>query len=179
MQIRYSNVDCELRLWVNNRRIDFDGPTTYLPREVTRPEYTEEDPGDLAPAGVGCRAVSLDIHRLRIYRDVYYVATQNNPVHEYRAPYGGQQILEILADPSQWETTKLFGMRGEVTHRMGPDQFFPLGDNSPQSSDARLWPKPFVDRNLLIGKALLIYWPHTWNRPIPFLPNIKRMRLIR
>jgi signal peptidase I len=31
----------------------------------------------------------------------------------------------------------------------------------------------------MIGKALLIYWPHAWNRPIPFLPNFRRMQLIR
>jgi signal peptidase I len=36
-----------------------------------------------------------------------------------------------------------------------------------------------VDRKLLTGKALLIYWPHAWNRPIPFLPNIQRMGFIR
>ena len=58
------------------------------------------------------------------------------------------------------------------------DQLFPLGDNSPQSSDARMWQANFVQRDLLIGKALLIYWPHPWYRPIPYFPNFKRMRLI-
>jgi signal peptidase I len=37
----------------------------------------------------------------------------------------------------------------------------------------------YVERDLLIGKALLIYWPHTWNRPIPYMPNFRRMGLIR
>ena len=37
----------------------------------------------------------------------------------------------------------------------------------------------YVERDLLIGKALLIYWPHTWNRPIPFTPNFRRMGPIR
>ncbi len=59
------------------------------------------------------------------------------------------------------------------------DQLFPLGDNSPQSSDARMWQEHFrASATLLIGKALLIYWPHPWYRPIPYLPNFKRMRLI-
>jgi signal peptidase I len=178
-KIRYSNVDCELRLWVNDRRVQFDGPTTYAASATSRPVWTEEDPGDLAPLGIGCHDVALDIRRLRVLRDVYYVATQSNPIHEYEPSFAPQAILEILQDPTQWASTPLFSMRSEVTNSMGPDQFFPLGDNSPQSSDARLWEKPFFDRNLLIGKALMIYWPHTWNRPIPFLPNVKRMRLIR
>ena len=37
----------------------------------------------------------------------------------------------------------------------------------------------YVQRDLLIGKALMIYWPHTWNRPIPFLPKFDRMGPIR
>ena len=59
------------------------------------------------------------------------------------------------------------------------DQFLALGDNSPQSLDSRLWPwsssmkrdkiggpgqpgrEYYVERELLIGKALLIYWPVT------------------
>ena len=47
----------------------------------------------------------------------------------------------------------------------GQDQFFALGDNSPQSKDSRLWATPnteyYVERDLLIGKALFIYWPLT------------------
>jgi signal peptidase I len=178
-QIRFSNVDCELRLWVNNDRIKFDGPTTYKPRDRDRPVSSADDPGDLAPLGVGSCGLALKVQALKVYRDIYYVATQTDPTHEYRVTFGGQRIQEILSSPELWATTPLFNMRGEVIKTMGPDQYFPLGDNSPQSSDARLWPESFVDRDLLIGKAILIYWPHTWNRPIPFLPNFKRMRLIR
>ena len=40
-----------------------------------------------------------------------------------------------------------------------------LGDNSPQSKDSRLWATDktgfYVERELLIGKALVIYWPLT------------------
>ena len=49
------------------------------------------------------------------------------------------------------------------------DQFFVLGDNSAQSSDGRLWVGEWwVERELLIGKALFIYWPHGWE--IPYVP---------
>jgi signal peptidase I len=55
-----------------------------------------------------------------------------------------------------------------------------LGDNSAESMDSRLWeqkvPQYYVDRDLLIGKALVIYWPHSWDmipgtEGLPMLPN--------
>ncbi len=55
-----------------------------------------------------------------------------------------------------------------------------MGDNSPESSDARVWNGPsYVDRSYLLGKALLIYWPHAKTKPLPFFPNFERMGLIR
>jgi signal peptidase I len=62
---------------------------------------------------------------------------------------------------------------------MGPDQFFPMGDNSPYSSDGRYWnPEDYLTRDLLIGKALVIYWPHSWNRPM-YWPDFRRMGRIQ
>jgi signal peptidase I len=37
------------------------------------------------------------------------------------------------------------------------DHFLCLGDNSPESSDGRNW--GLVPRRLLLGKALLVYYP--------------------
>ena len=43
----------------------------------------------------------------------------------------------------------------------------------------------YMDRRLLIGKALCVYWPHSWNRipgtpiPFPLFPNFADMRLVR
>ena len=61
------------------------------------------------------------------------------------------------------------------------DEFFPMGDNSTASLDARVWPGPdrFVPRDLLIGRAIFIYWPHSQNKPIPFFPNFTKMKFIR
>ena len=60
------------------------------------------------------------------------------------------------------------------------DQFLPMGDNSPQSMDGRVWDGPkYVERDLLIGRALFVYWPHTLNEPIRYFPNFGRMGFIR
>ncbi|MHB0956973.1 MAG: S26 family signal peptidase [Pirellulaceae bacterium] len=178
-RLRFSNVDAEVRLWVNDSRVEFDGATTYLPQELLRPTTSAEDPGDLAPLGIGTQGAALHVQRLRVLRDVYYVSTQGHVAHEYKIPLGEQKIREILHDPQSWPDTKLFASQDQFQMALGDNQLFPLGDNSPQSSDARMWQEHFVDRDLLIGKALLIYWPHPWYRPIPYLPNFKRMRLIR
>ena len=65
------------------------------------------------------------------------------------------------------------------------DQFFVLGDNSGQSADGRLWVGQWwVERELLIGKALFIYWPHGWaipylRLPVNPIPHFGRMHLVR
>ena len=70
----------------------------------------------------------------------------------------------------------LFDSRLYVDLKLEEDQFLPLGDNSPASYDGRFWyGENYVERDLFIGKALLIYWPHTWNRPIPFMPNFRKI----
>jgi len=87
----------------------------------------------------------------------------------------------LFSTPSLWPS--LFGQLADVAFPLadqpnpGEDQFLALGDNSPQSRDSRLWSwtegmRPdtvghegqpdreyYVERDLLIGKALLIYWP--------------------
>jgi hypothetical protein len=75
------------------------------------------------------------------------------------------------------------------------DQFFVLGDNSPNSEDGRLWTSPgvankglsdyrtgIVPRDYLVGKALFVYWPSGFKPfeefPFGIIPNIGRMRFI-
>lgn len=75
---------------------------------------------------------------------------------------------------------------------LGSDQFFMLGDNSARSLDGRHWgapapivveqvdPTPFiVNRDLLIGKAFVVYFPAPLSGagPIP-IPDFGRLRFI-
>jgi signal peptidase I len=199
--LRFSNCDDQVLLWVDGRIVEFDTPTTYQPEGDVRPKWSEADAGDLEPVGIGARGVSVSVQRLRVLRDVYYVATNFDlrADDDYNDSFGFYQyeederlrfIRDCLADASTWDTTPVFAARRQVDFTLLEDQFFPLGDNSPQSRDARLWsqyrgvdgqpdPPSYVQRDLLIGKALLIYWPHAWRRPVPFLPNFRRMGLIR
>ncbi len=44
-------------------------------------------------------------------------------------------------------------------YRLGDDEYFVLGDNSPASSDSRRWNRPGVPEHKLIGKAFFVFWP--------------------
>ena len=95
-------------------------------------------------------------------------------------------LEEFLSSPDEWD---VFKDRHAIEFHIGADEFFVLGDNSPESKDGRIWtlrpgtvaPTHFVPRELLIGKAIWIYWPHSWDHvpgtgiPFPFFPNFGDM----
>jgi signal peptidase I len=180
-------------LWVNGSVVKFDGPTQYDSVDLIAPYYTDKEPGDLAPAGFGSHGAEVRLSKVQIFRDKYYIATMGGDGNnDYLFSPGADRIRDIFRDPSQWTAPRgLFAEnnRRSVGFDLEEDQFLPLGDNSPQSSDGRYWyardrngqwgEHHYVERDLLIGKALLIYWPHTWNTPIPFMPKFSRMGPIR
>ncbi|MCA9203037.1 MAG: hypothetical protein KDA59_08320, partial [Planctomycetales bacterium] len=180
--IRFANVDDQLWLWVDGKLVEFDGPTTFVADQDQNPKWSPQDPGDLAPAGIGASGLSVELNHLRIWRDIYYLAVSTHPGYDtdYDLFDTKRQMLDLLASPEKWASTDLFESRRAIEFVMEDRQYFPLGDNSPQSSDARLWrAPPYVERDMLLGKAVMIYWPHGWNRPVPFTPNVRRMGVIR
>jgi signal peptidase I len=110
-------------------------------------------------------------------------------ISDYQVP---DDVTGMLFEPDHWS---VFSTRRATDFPLGKDQFFVLGDNSAESADARLWfgenargGRPggdYLERRLLIGKALCVYWPHSWNRipgtpiPFPLFPNVADMRLVR
>jgi signal peptidase I len=183
--VRFSNIDDEIRLWVNEKLVEFDQPTTYVAPADQQPFWSEKDAGDLAPVGIGADGLTLKATGLRVLRDVYYIATDGsllenyNPENDYPRGVGQGEIQNLLRSPHKWASSTVFARRRSIDFRLEADQFFPMGDNSPQSKDGRLWgDPPYVDRSLLTGKAVLVYWPHMWNSP-PGWPNFRAMRMIR
>ena len=151
---------------------------------------------DAAPLGIGGKSLAMKVTRAQVYRDLYYIALRSNASHEYgpninavraAAPanselsrMGDTQLIRyVYGAPELWETTSLFANRQKQLFQLDDKQYFPMGDNSAQSSDARMWDENYVEERFLLGKALLVFWPHSWNRPFPFFPNVRRMGLIR
>lgn len=179
------------------------------------PQADEENPGDLSPAAVGAQELNASINRLSVWRDIYYIADKNTPddrkdnrdsglVSDFlvvnvdgqlgvETARGPVPLSEVLEDPELWYA---FEARQIKEFELDEDLFFVMGDNSAASSDARLWAMgngdatgipggAYLERQLLTGKAVCVYWPHSFSRvpgvgvPFPLFPNFGDMRLIR
>jgi signal peptidase I len=200
-RVGFSNFDDQLLLWVDRKIVAFEGGTAYEvnrvfgDRQSIRPHTSAKDLGDFAPAGIGARGAKVAVSRQLVWRDIYYIADDwernhgGEPVTDFPHPFE-RRLLDLPKDPSLWYR---FGERQQANFALNQDQLFVMGDNSAESSDARLWVNsdrgkpggPYLDRRLLIGKALCVYWPHSWNQipgtpiPFPLFPNIADMRLVR
>lgn len=206
--VRFANVNDRLYLWIDGTPVEFDAATTYGPLDNLRPM-----PADLVPLRIGSSGAKVTVSQLRVLRDVYYIATRealeiyaqryeavladypnNSPIYKSLSEEG---ISKIMSDPRYWA---IFDDMKEIELEVLPDHYVALGDNSPGSMDSRLWgtmnadarlpDDHLVHESLLIGKALFVYWPHTWETPwsfelpglgirVPFYPNFKKFRRIR
>lgn len=183
-ELRFSNFDDELRLWVDGSLVTFDEPTSYQFQTADpRDRNNRPTEADLAPVGIQVTGATATVDHLRVKRDIYYIATRGttgNVLEDYEE----NELLvvnpsektqrETMSDPRYWGQ---FDKLQEVEFTTGPDDFLPLGDNSPHSADGRLWgADPFVPRRLLIGEAMFIYWPHSWFFPVP---NVRDMGFVK
>lgn len=182
-RVMFANVDDELTLFVDGRRAATDEPLAWA-RSVddagaARPVVRDGRPGDaepddLSPVGLTAEAAEITVTDLRVLRDTYYVAS-------------GTQAALLGREPEE----------PVVAYPLEEDQFFMLGDNSSASKDSRAWGTPeapihHVDRRLLTGRALVVFWPHAvptpwnvkvaercgWELRLPSLPNFGRMRFV-
>jgi len=208
--VRFANVDDELTLWVDEKVVSFQDPTKpdAIPQHAgqTEPE-SEKHPNqynsdrlnnhvptaeDLSPVRISAEAAAVTVSHLKVFRDVYYIAVFNQG-ENIRRPGPLRDFGESDSDlnpPSKWkenspdDNERAISLQADPAHP-DKDQFFVLGDNSAKSSDGRLWVGEwYVERELLIGKALFIYWPHGWKipyvpLPVNLVPYFQRMHLVR
>ncbi len=119
----------------------------------------DETPCELArnPIAVAASGAPITLLRQRVYRDLYYRAVPSSD-----------------------------GQAQEQEYRLGPEEYFVLGDNSLVSIDSRHWPSGSVTRSLLIGRPVVLHLP---SRRAEFslgsyetrvrIPDWKRMRILR
>ncbi|NDC53483.1 MAG: signal peptidase I [Planctomycetia bacterium] len=178
-RILFANVDDELTLFVDGRPVAFDRPTLWdRPIDDAEASLPDDrpaepggiDPGDLAPAGITAAGADVRVADLQVLRDVYYIGA-----------------LDVGTRPGELVE------RERLEFPLEAGQFFVLGDNSAASKDSRMWlTGHHVDRDLLIGRALVIFWPHAvpanWSVPVkiggielrlPSWPNFARMGFVR
>ena len=194
--IEYINADDRIHLWINNRLIEFDA-ANYTRVGIPVPVYDPQDPGDAEPVGVGVQDLEVDLTRIKVVRDIYYTSANADTgpydlENETLEP-NQELILQFQRNPEVWSSPEVIDFFERKKGRTEPmfklergatsdkDQFLPMGDNSPKSLDGRVWAGPkFVERDMLIGRAMLVYWPHMKKVPyIKYFPNFERMGFIR
>jgi signal peptidase I len=121
-----------------------------LGREPTALQGDRRRPPEAAIFGAG----KLTLAHVALYRDIYYTGDGQSP----------RTARAVEGSP----------------FRLNEDEFFVLGDNSPNSEDGRWWHGPdmasrgweppragVVPRHYLVGKALFVYWPSGFEFPWP------------
>ncbi len=121
----------------------------------------------------------FDLYRVALQRDIFY-----------------RPDVYVSPNPPQPRHSQS-GRPARATHPsntpvLTSTQYFMCGDNSPSSSDGRLWDKPspwvaaetdddaigVVHRDLIIGKAFWVYFPAPTRRQGMPVPDFGRMRFI-
>jgi signal peptidase I len=186
--VEFSNVDYKVTLKLNGREVFATTPDQYSP-DVDR--LIREFHGELSPPNSGPPRIEIsaadqtcDISHLSLWRDIYYTnyargtsepmiwAIPGRPVHLHRAGEKREDGGGVYDD----------------------DEYFVMGDNSFNSSDARFWSDPIdlphesldmqsgrVPGRFILGKAFFVYWPSGY-RPAPgwppIIPDFGDMRFI-
>lgn len=136
-ELRFANIDCRLRVWVNNKAIDFGEEADYPfepmtitdPTDVRREGFTQRN--DLeAPASIGAVG-AVEFSHIKLWRDTVYTAA------EIRRPENYVEFAETFYCP--------------------PKHYLVLGDNSAHSADSRAWGT--VPDRLLLGRACFVFLP--------------------
>lgn len=148
-RLRLANVDERLTLWVDNK-LAFGAGVPYEPARdaggkiLRGADEQRNHANNLEPVSVGARGGAFRVHKLFVWRDTFYTDTDQR----------GNTIRTLYVQPGH---------------------YLCLGDNSAYSSDSRTWDhedaRPgghggLVPERLMLGRAMLVYWPPTRFGPI-------------
>src|SRR5262249_19180216 len=141
--VRFANVDDRLVVWVDND-LPFGDGFPYLAKSPKGPAEN-----DLQPASLGVKGAQLQVHKLSLWRDTYYTRDPSEGTDWHGAE-------PDWSDPKTWDPLRQVQPN---TFYVQPGHYLFLGDNSPESSDSRSW--GLVPDRLLLGRALMVYYPFT------------------
>jgi signal peptidase I len=77
--------------------------------------------------------------------------------------------------PARWQLPEPYRSRDSAgPFRIGPDEYFAMGDNRDHSHDSRFWGP--VPRSMIKGRAFMVYWSFDAAPPPPGSPPVARVR---
>jgi signal peptidase I/DNA-directed RNA polymerase subunit RPC12/RpoP len=137
-RLRFANVDQRLTVWVDGR-LPFEQGVSY-----DHPGLGPRAENDLEPASIGVQGASVQVRKLKVFRDTYYTTK----------PSGADASGFEPGNPDTWAGLSTLPL---LTMYVQPEHYLCLGDNSPESSDGRSWGT--VPKRLLLGRAVMVYYP--------------------
>ncbi|MGH7215327.1 MAG: S26 family signal peptidase, partial [Tepidisphaeraceae bacterium] len=174
LHVEFSNIDYQVCVRVDGQELIRTTPEQYRPD--LRALLNDDGPVQSQPPGVRIEAAGQKcaLRHLSLWRDTYYTSDDTTLGRALRG-----------------------SGRGFPAHvaRLGPDEYFVLGDNSLISGDARYWQDPIdlrryedleapagtVPGRFLLGRAFFVYWPAGYqpvNGAPAIVPSFGKMRFI-
>ena len=173
VHVEFSNVDYCVTLRLDGVDVLKTSDQQYAPDMKSLLENHHRGPGASSRPSIRIAAANqtASIKHLSLWRDIYYLSRGRRPVDGEPYAAAPDNIM-----------------------RLGPDEFFVMGDNSQISGDGRYWTEPIdlpwedlhveagrVPARFMLGKAFFVYWPAGY-RPMESLPalapNFGDMRFI-
>jgi signal peptidase I len=163
-RLRFANVDDRLTIWVDST-LPFrgaahavggvDNDTIDLNIKPTR--------NDFEPASIGLTGdAAVNVSTLKLYRDTYN--TNFSPENRNNGGLVSPSGAISFEDPGDkddayedWQRVWQQQMSNLNTMYVQPGHYLCMGDNSSHSADSRTW--GLVPERLMLGRALVVYWP--------------------
>ncbi len=207
------HVDLGVELWVGGvKALEFRGPEYPEDYESIKERMQQVAARPVPEPRVRLTGTggSFDVRHVQLYRDVFYTwRPLENLKDRPEYDYARRLAIDVDSRRAGWGTTAHpIHLERHGSGSRDLDEFFVLGDNSPQSLDGRswtaaaptlrLWKKDgrmldawqrgaepvyklgTVPRYALIGRALFVYWPAGFRAPgLPWLPIIPNVGRMR
>lgn len=173
-RVTFQNVDYRAALSIDGKEIIATTPADYAPDIAAL--IAADAKGEIHPKPdirIVAERQTSEITHLALWRDDYYTDHQGGGlVPRANAYYFPSNVVTL-----------------------GQKEYFPLGDNSPISGDARVWGNVVnqpnenlyaragvVPERFLLGRAFFVYWPAGFRplgeSPPALVPNFGKMRFI-
>jgi len=148
----------------------FDNPLTKLfpLRDIRRGDiivfrFPEQPETDFVKRVIGVPGDTIDIRDKKVF-------VNGRPLDEPYVIYDDPQVYpDQPALPEPWRSRDQFG-----PFRVGPGQYFAMGDNRDHSHDSRYWGP--VPRGMIKGRAFMVYWSFELPPPPQGSPPGARMK---
>jgi signal peptidase I len=91
----------------------------------------------------------------------------NSPPPRGEGPYNAYyNVSRDGRSVSKFDTQEYPLFEGKPSITVPPDSYFVMGDNRDNSADSRYW--GFVPRDLIVGRAMFVYWSYDESKPMQF-----------